>query len=1466
MVTTMTIGIRIKALARFLIHLVGCLSVAWVLLAAGAEAKPTTAEQAKMVVANWLLLTPKAMGETMSQQVKDVQTFADGAGPLFYVVYLEPAGLVFVPADDLVEPILGFAPSTTVFDPSPANPLGALVSRDGPARVNKVRQLEAQARVQGREFAPSEEAQKAQRKWGALAQGLSPREMLDQGLEFGLPSIDDVWVNPIVQSRWAQTTVNDQACYNYYTPPGPDGSAGNYPCGCVATAMAQLMRRWRYPAAPEMGVFPITINGYPQYAAIRGGDGSGGNYHWGLMELDPKTNGVNEAQRQAIGALTYDAGVAAQMSYAADGSGTFSVLAARALTTTFRYSNAIVGQARTPEGFPITIPIEILYNMVNPNLDAGFPVLFGISGSPGGHEIVGDGYGSNWGTMYHHLNLGWANAGDPPSDAWYNLPTIDPAQGTFTSVDDCIYNIYASGAGELISGRVTNACGAPLAGAVVTASGPGGPYTTTASDRGVYAFRVAANSTYTIQVSGAAFSDRTVTTGLSVNDHLTCGNRWGVNFRASRPNAGNAEYVLYSLGGVANKSSRGYGINNQSIVAGAMKVDNSATEYAPCIWLESGIKGLFSFWRAGTDQVKYGSLQGINNRNQAVGWASKTITINGTEYVTDYPINVEKAGSYFELRYMNVPTDLPGVIPHGKAFGINDKDEVVGQAGMSQNDLVGTYPAYWASINPSFLPTTNAGFDNRGGTDDNWASRINSAGQIVGKKKGDLVRAFLWEGDNLTWLGPTDQNREARSLTNLTPPAIVGLLGLFDYATHLGQQAVIFNGTAVQPLAPTGTYGAHGVNRWGQIVGAGSDGAFVYDATNGVRALNSLVNEPDWDLKAAYDINDNGEIVGWGYYKCLSDFAFMLRPLYTITASAGDGGVISPSGAVKIIRGDSVTFNIIPNPGFSIADVMVDGASQGAVTTYTFDGVKANHTIRATFSIGASYTIVATAYGGGKISPSGTIQVNAGDSQTFVITPNPGFGIKDVVVDDTTHLGPVTSYTFGNVNADHTIRAGFENLTFTIRASAGAGGSISPCGEVSVGGTMSQTFTITPFSGYLIANVLVDGTSVGAVSQYTFLDVTADHTIEACFTPRPAYSIMASGGAGGSISPAGAVTVYQGDSQAFTITPNDGYRVSNVVVNGVPQGAVTSFTFNNVMADHTIAASFAAITGTYSITASAGSGGAISPAGTVTVPQGGSQTFAIAPNSGYEVQNVVVDGVSQGKITTYTFAGVTADHTITVTFWKTSTSCQPFFDHFLGSVLGPAWIVKNPVTAAYAIYNSKLHTQTLAGDIIRPHFTDYQNLFLIQNPMGRCDFQLTIKVQGFYPSEDNQEVNIIVYDDDQNFIKCSNIARYWELGSKEDGSYSSETDPADATVSDFYLRLVKVGNHYRQYTSRDGRGYQERNNGITYGTGAPIYLGFIAMQRSSVSATPVRVDIDYFQVERLGGQALPGILELLLLD
>ena len=231
------------------------------------------------------------------------------------------------------------------------------------------------------------------------------------------------------------------------------------------------------------------------------------------------------------------------------------------------------------------------------------------------------------------------------------------------------------------------------------------------------------------------------------------------------------------------------------------------------------------------------------------------------------------------------------------------------------------------------------------------------------------------------------------------------------------------------------------------------------------------------------------------------------RPVFAIAATATGNGSISPSGAVTLDYGANQIFTIAPDPCYHIADVLVDGASVGAVSTYTFTNVTADHTIHTTFAID---TITATAGDNGSISPSGAVIVNCGSDQAFTITPDDCYHIADVLVDGASVLDQLTdsTYTFTNVTANHTISATFAIDTYTITATAGDNGSISPSGAVIANCGSDQAFIITPDPCYRIADVLVDGASVMAdvlidvetgVGTYTFVNIVNNHTIHAMF-------------------------------------------------------------------------------------------------------------------------------------------------------------------------------------------------------------------------------------------------------------------------------------------------------------------------------------------------------------------------------
>jgi hypothetical protein len=227
-----------------------------------------------------------------------------------------------------------------------------------------------------------------------------------------------------------------------------------------------------------------------------------------------------------------------------------------------------------------------------------------------------------------------------------------------------------------------------------------------------------------------------------------------------------------------------------------------------------------------------------------------------------------------------------------------------------------------------------------------------------------------------------------------------------------------------------------------------------------------------------------------------------------ITATAGTNGSIAPSGITSVNFGANQTYTITPNIGYTINNVLIDGDAIGPVSSYQFNNVMIDHTIEATFTSGlSSISITSSASAGGTISPLGVITISPAGSQIYMITPNVGYHIVEVIVDGVSQ-GVLPTYTFSNVNISHTISATFAADSFTITSTAGANGIISPLGPTAVVANGSQVYAITPNTNYSITDVLVDGTSVGAVSTYTFNNVLANHTISATFSPMAITSSL----------------------------------------------------------------------------------------------------------------------------------------------------------------------------------------------------------------------------------------------------------------------------------------------------------------------------------------------------------------------
>ncbi len=219
-----------------------------------------------------------------------------------------------------------------------------------------------------------------------------------------------------------------------------------------------------------------------------------------------------------------------------------------------------------------------------------------------------------------------------------------------------------------------------------------------------------------------------------------------------------------------------------------------------------------------------------------------------------------------------------------------------------------------------------------------------------------------------------------------------------------------------------------------------------------------------------------------------------------------------------------------------------------------------------------------------------------------------------------------------------------------------------------------QKLDVGKATNYTVSNLTDGGTYYFAVTAYNTSGVESTYSNEASktFAALPAtHVITATAGSGGTITAIGnskinvassgstvitSVTVNDGANQAFSIAAASGYGITDVKVNGTSVGAVSSYTFNSVKGAHTLSATFAAKTSSYTMTASAGTGGTITPSGTATVAAGSGMSYTIAAATGYKVAAVTVDGVSVGAVSSYSFSNINANHTIAASFTASTTS------------------------------------------------------------------------------------------------------------------------------------------------------------------------------------------------------------------
>jgi len=332
-----------------------------------------------------------------TQRLSQIQN-RSGQSPAFYIINFDH-GFVIVSADTRVRPIIGYSTESSFYTAHIPESLEDLL--DDYAR--EIEQIVTEI---------SDNERSMTNEWRQL-------------LSNNMPESNRSSVGPLLTTLW-----NQNYPYNILCPEDAAGPHGHTYAGCVATAMAQILRYWSHPTN-GMGSHSYNSNnsaaGYGNYGTLSA-NFSTANYDYSQM---PNSINANSPQNQIneVAKLIYHCGVAVDMMYGPNGSGAYDNDAKNAFVNNFGYRNAQL----ITRNYNQSTWVNRIKNELN-NLR---PVYYSGNGSSGGHAFVCDGYDDN---DYFHFNWGWSGN----NNGFFSISNLNPASYDFSSNQTAIIGIDAS--------------------------------------------------------------------------------------------------------------------------------------------------------------------------------------------------------------------------------------------------------------------------------------------------------------------------------------------------------------------------------------------------------------------------------------------------------------------------------------------------------------------------------------------------------------------------------------------------------------------------------------------------------------------------------------------------------------------------------------------------------------------------------------------------------------------------------------------------------------------------------------------------------------------------------------------------------------------------------------------------------------------------------------------------------------
>lgn len=846
-------------------------------------------------------------------------------------------GFVIIAADDCVTPILAYSyDNNFVADNLPPNLKDWL---DGYAE---------QIRIAVEMKMPSTDEIKAD--WNCL------REQIN------LPIKSETQVYPLIATTWNQSPYYNALCpydYTYYE---------QTLTGCVATAMAQIMKYWSYPEH-GFGSHSYIPQSHPEYGT-QYADFSSTTYQWSAMP-----NNVTSSNT-AVATLMYHCGVSVEMNYdvpenggsgaqIASQDGYYEYCAENALKTYFDYKNTLHGVLKQDD--------SQWMNLLKTELDNARPILYAGFGT-GGHAFVCDGYNNS---NYFHFNWGWSGncncyclisnlipegssysfslgqhavIGIEPNNTTYNFNLTYYSTPVMSDDEYWFYDDISVYAEVLNNG--TGAFNGYLGAGVYYEIDPG--------SNEYYLLDIMDEIDCTSQpLPGGYYSYHNYSCAggppyipgsyLVAMLYSMDGNTWNLI------DSGNYNYGYFDI--VYNSSSINvhsyYSILNGD--GSCLYQNTDATINVDVI--NNGNSTFYGQFRISLRNATGSLVQTIDIFDCTNGLPSNYHYTNGIDFTG--LITVDPGTYLLSMDYKESGSSswyYAGSSNYQNPMWVYVAPEPVYADSYEPNNSQNLAHLFTPSFSGNSTTVNTTGSNLHNSSDiDYYKINLNSGyNYTITPRLHDSYNSgngntysvdakFAYSTDGVNWSEFYDDVMSGNiSIENggtvyfCIIPYYDGSIGTYLLSANITRTQITNSYTVSVTANPTNEGTVSGGGTYNQ----GTSCTVHATANTGYSFVNWTENGNQVSTNANYTFTVNGN------RNLVTNFA---QSTYTIQASAGANGIITPSGTINVAQGGNQSFSMIPNTGYEVQAVYIDGNSVGALTSYTFTNVTANHQIYVTF-------------------------------------------------------------------------------------------------------------------------------------------------------------------------------------------------------------------------------------------------------------------------------------------------------------------------------------------------------------------------------------------------------------------------------------------------------------------------------------------------------------------------------------